>query len=272
MKVVIVGCGWLGKLVATELFSLSAMSGQSITIYGSARSTERLLLLPETIKPLMLDLSGDIKINDNLFSFFSNAIVIVAIPPGKAEGNNYLQSLSRLSGLMQQTAGVGCIHFSSTGVYQGLEGDTDETALPDLTQERVKLLVSGEQLLQQVPDCITLRLAGLMGPGRYPGRFIQGKVLPAPYQPVNMIHATDIGRAVWQILQRPFAANLYNLCCPQLTERQAFYNTACRLAGLPAPVFADDNVAGRRVIAAKFCSDYIFSYRYPSASDALSDC
>lgn len=272
MKVVIVGCGWLGKLVAAELFSLSALSGQEMSIYGTARSAERLLSLPENIKPLLLDLSSDIKLDANLFSVFKDAIVIVAIPPGKTEGNSYLQSLSCLSELMKQAGSLGCIHFSSTGVYQGLAGDTDESALPDLSQERVKLLVAGEQLLQQVPHCITLRLAGLMGPGRYPGRFIQGKVLPAPYQPVNMVHAIDVSRAVWGVLQRPLVSGVYNLSCPQLTERLAFYNTACNFAGLPAPVFANDNASGRRVITNKFCTDYIFSYRYPSASDALSDC
>ncbi|MDP2714923.1 NAD(P)H-binding protein [Rheinheimera sp.] len=266
MKIVIVGCGWLGQQLAAVL------SSTGYQVYASRRSAAALADLPPGVTGITLDLNQAVVTDAALNSIFHAAVVICAIAPGRQQpGNNYVQSLQRLNAVMQQAGSRALLHFSSSGIYQGLDGDADETAELQLQHPRVQLLAGGEQALQQFGCCITLRLAGLMGPGRHPGRFVAGKTLPDPDAPVNMLHSNDIVAAVQSILAQPaFSPAIYNLCCPEPVSRRIFYQQAAVLAGSEVE-FALHTDTQRRVNPQRFIAQYGFHYRYQSACDALTD-
>lgn len=266
MKIVIVGCGWLGKLVAVPLVAAG------YDVYGSCRSQERAALLPAGVKPVILNLAASTHIENKDISNFENAVIVCAIPPGKTSDSQYLLSLSALVNVMQKAGSLGCIHFSSTGVYQGLSGNVTEDAELDYTNERVRLLFDGEQCLRQFKPCTTLRLAGLMGPGRHPGRFSVGKVLPNPDGAVNMIHAADVSGVVKKLLSQPLQQVVYNLSYPNAVNRQHFYTAAYALIQTTAPVFASSSADSRRVMADKICQQTGYQYLYQTAIAALADC
>ena len=48
-----------------------------------------------------------------------------------------------------------------------------------------------------------LRLAGLVGPGRHPGRFFAGKSAPDGQHGVNLVHLEDVIGAIELLLQAP---------------------------------------------------------------------
>lgn len=266
MKIVIVGCGWLGQQLAAVLSSAGHQ------VYATRRSAAALADLPAGVKGIALDLNQPAVADATLDSIFHAAVVICAIAPGRQQpGNNYIQSLQQLSAVMQQAGSRGVLHFSSSGIYQGLDGDADETADLQLQYPRVQLLAGGEQALQQFGCCITLRLAGLMGPGRHPGRFAAGKTLPDPAAPVNMLHSNDIVAAVQTILAQPaFSPAIYNLCCPVPVSRRVFYQQAAVLAGSEVE-FSLHTDTQRWVNPQRFIAQYGFRYRYQSACDALAD-
>ncbi|MGP9800176.1 NAD(P)H-binding protein [Rheinheimera sp. NSM] len=267
MKVIIVGCGWLGQQLAAVL----CRTGYQVT--ATRRSVAALADLPAGVAGIALDLNTPLVADEALNAIFNDAIVICAIAPGRQQpGNNYIQSLQRLSAVMQQAGSRGVLHFSSSGIYQGLDGDADETADLQLQHPRVQLLAGGEQALQQFGGCITLRLAGLMGPGRQPGHFVAGKTLPDPDAPVNMLHSNDIIAAVQRILALPaLSPAIYNLCCPVPVSRRVFYQQAAALAGSEVE-FAVYTDTQRRVNPQRFIAQYGFHYCYQSACDALADC
>jgi nucleoside-diphosphate-sugar epimerase len=267
MKIVIVGCGWLGQQLAAVLSSAGHQ------VYATRRSAAALADLPASVKGIALDLNQPVVADAALNSIFHAAVVICAIAPGRQQpGNNYIQSLQQLSAVMQQAGSRAVLHCSSSGIYQGLDGDADETADLQLQHPRVQLLAGGEQALQQFGCCITLRLAGLMGPGRQPGRFVAGKTLPDPEAPVNMLHSADISAAVQSILALPvFGPAVYNLCCPVAVSRRVFYQQATALAGSKVE-FALHTGAQRRVNPQRFIAQYGFHYRYQSVCDALAGC
>jgi nucleoside-diphosphate-sugar epimerase len=265
MKFVIVGCGWLGQQLAVQL------QADGHKVIATRRTAEALVSLPAAVEGLVLDLllPPDFAA---LKPLFSDAVVICAIAPGRqTAGSNYVVALQQLAALAAAAGSKQLIHFSSSGIYQGLTGIVDETASLLTDDDRVALLLQGEQALQQELPCLTLRLAGLMGQGRHPGRFTAGKQLADPNGPVNMLHSWDLIAAVQQLLAALPCSGTYNLSSPETESRADFYHAATRLAGTAAPSFNQLGVA-RKVSATAFSYTFGFTYRFMRASEALPFC
>lgn len=268
MKIVIIGCGWLGTQLAEVLCAAGCQ------VYATRRSVERLTLLPNGVTPLLLDL-GHSTITPAVSNALAQAVVVCAIPPGlrSGDGRNYLQALEQLAGFMRTAGSQGVIHFSSSGIYQGLSADVDEKVMLNTELPRVATLLAGEQILSAaLPLCVTLRLSGLFGPGREPGRFVAGKTLSGAGNPVNMLHAYDACRAVLQLLkQQPMRSAVYNLCSPLKVSRQQFYQRACDIANTDVS-FSDEMLISHRVNPQRFIADFAFQYRFANAIDGLTYC
>lgn len=266
-KVVIVGCGWLGQQLG---LSLAAASYQ---VYGSRQSQQGLLQLPEAISPMLLQLPLA-QLTPEQQKIWHNAWLICAIPPAASQRSEeeYLLLLRNVAGLALQAGVRGLIHCSSTGVYQGLSGEvTEKTLLPD--NEKSRFLAAAERQLQQVQPCVTLRLAGLIGPGRHPARFCSGRLLPGAALAVNMVHALDIASFIRQLLQMNIQqSDCFNLCCPEHPSKQEFYTAATQSQGLPEPQFAPAQEQTRTVSALYSQSLPGFSYRFLSPVQALPYC
>ncbi|WP_423187484.1 epimerase [Alishewanella sp. d11] len=270
-KVVIVGCGWLGQQLAQPL----SLAGWQV--FGSRRTLAAAQNLAKPITGISLALP-DIELSAELRALFSDAWVICTIPPGLRSGNSaseYLPSLAALAALCQDVGIKGGIHISSTGVYQGLAGAVSETAELVLTLPRVALLAQGEQILRQSGPWLTLRLAGLMGPGRHPGRFVQGKTISGAEQPVNMVHSADVAAALLTLFKQwPLPKSCYNLSSPARISKTDFYQAACQRLGVAESVSftAESAEPARRVMSDAFCQDTSFEYLYHDARQALVAC
>ncbi|PKM19024.1 MAG: epimerase [Gammaproteobacteria bacterium HGW-Gammaproteobacteria-15] len=266
MKVVIIGCGWLGQQLAADL------TAQGYQVYASRRSSSALLYLPAGATGFVLDLNAPAD-QPTVTPILHDAIIICAITPGRDQRQqHYITALQQLAELAMLAGSRQLIHFSSTGIYQGLQGEVDEAAPLHLTEPRVSLLWQGEQALQQFQPTLILRLAGLMGPGRHPGCFTAGKTLPDAIAPINMVHSADIIAAVKLLLDVTPCGGVFNLSCPLTILRQDFYQQAAVSAGKAPAIFADDSSKGRKVNADKFIRQFNFSYRFAAASDALAYC
>lgn len=275
-KVVIVGCGWLGQQLGIVL------AEHGYAVFGSRQSAAGLAELPSAIQPILLRLPLAVA-DAALTEIFSESWLICAIPPSARQqsATHYAEQLQSLVALAAAAGVRGVIHCSSTGVYQGLTGDVDEESQVQ-QGGRAGLLLAAEQILQQIPNCITLRLAGLIGPGRNPARFGQGGTLSGPDLPVNLVHAADIGRFVLVLLHDAAAQKsvppgvsqpkIFNLCCPEHPGKADFYQTAAAQAGLPAIVFIAPAEPARRVLSAKSQQQPGFTYQFISPFQALDAC
>lgn len=266
MKVVIIGCGWLGQQLAADLLA------QGHQVFGSRRSASTLAHLPAGVTGFVLNLNA-VADTSTVIPILHDAIVICAISPGRDQLQQpYIAALQQLAGLAQLAGSRQLVHFSSSGIYQGLQGEVDETVAVQLAQPRVSLLWQGEQALQQFQPAVILRLAGLMGPGRHPGRFTAGKMLADATAPINMLHSADIIAAVTLLLRAAPCMGVFNLSCPLTENRQDFYQQAALLAGTAPAVFEHQSAEGRKVSTKKFIKQFNFSYRFAAATAALIYC
>lgn len=267
-KIVIIGCGWLGKQLASKLFA------ENFQVFGTRQSAEGLAELPAGVQPLLLKLPLDFA-DAALLEAFRESWLICAIPPSARQqsAEQYAQQLQSLVALAQQAGSRGMIHCSSTGVYQGLSGDVDEQSILS-DHPRVRQLSAAEHILQQLPHCVTIRLAGLIGPGRNPARFGQGRTLSGPELPVNLVHVIDICQFVLTLLRHLPAVEhqVFNLCCPEHPEKAAFYHAAAANVGLPPVSFVAAEEPARRVLSNRSAQLADFSYQFQSPVQALAFC
>lgn len=266
MKIVLLGAGWLGQQL------LEPLRADGHAVIATRQSDEGLTNLSADVQGLRLRLPLESAPSTSLKAVFNDAVVVCSIPPGwrKQQGQGYLTRLNSLATLMSLAGSRACIHLSSTGVYQGLDGDVTEQSALQLSDAKAALLLQGEQLLSQSRPCCTLRLGGLIGPGRHPGRFLAGRSLVDPMGAVNMVHSTDVIRAIRLILQQQSWPAVFNLCCPELVSRQKFYQQASAALQLVAPSPGEAAQESRRVMATLITQQLGFDYHYPSALDALA--
>ncbi|EPM6512009.1 SDR family oxidoreductase, partial [Shigella flexneri] len=179
----------------------------------------------------------------------------------------YLQAVQELvdSALAHRIPRI--IFTSSTSVYGDAQGTVKETTPRNPVTNSGRVLEELEDWLHNLPGTSVdiLRLAGLVGPGRHPGRFFAGKTAPDGEHGVNLVHLEDVIGAITLLLQAPKGGHIYNICAPAHPARNVFYPQMARLLGLQPPQFRNslDSGKGKIIDGSRICNELGFEYQYP---------
>lgn len=266
-KVAIVGLGWLGMPLALSLTA----AGMQVTGTKTTRDGVEAARMCG-IESYVLELTPELVCDaDDLSALLSVDALVITLPASHTAsgGENYLRAVQQLvdSALAFDVPRI--IFTSSTSVYG------DRTGVIKENSELLPVSVAGRTLqelenwLHNLPRTSVdiLRLAGLVGPKRHPGRFLAGKEgLNNGSQGVNLVHLEDVVEAIRLLLQRPKGGHIYNLCAPVHPAREQFYPTVARQLGLAPPTFIDHDplqAGGKLIDGSKICRELGFEYRYP---------
>jgi len=139
------------------------------------------------------------------------------------------------------------IYISTTGVYGPAGGAwVDEVTPPDPRREGGRASLAAERILTAHPlgkRSVTLRLAGIYGPGRIPflNQLREGQPIPAPSAGyLNLIHVDDAASVVLAADRLPELDDGPRIYCVSdglPVERGEFYREAARQIGAPPPTF-----------------------------------
>ena len=257
MRVSILGCGWFGRALATALIA------KGITVKGSTTNSERLQELAALgIKPYLVNFPGE---QDNNPDFFDCDTLVVSIPPKfrKGEAEAFIPKIESIISAITRSGIKQVIYTSSTGVYGDHQGIVNELNEPKPEDESGRLLLHAEQAFQNQAGFKTtvIRFAGLVGPGRHPGRFFAGrKAVPNGSSPVNMVHLDDaVGIAV-AVMEKAAWGQVFNACAPSHPARAQFYTRFSRELNLPLPEF--ENGAANLKTIESVNVPTILGYRY----------
>lgn len=252
-SVVILGLGWVGEPLALTL------SESGVPVTGTIRTVaikEALSArLPNVqLQPWLLGQPIPTQIDDH-------STVVITMPPHKV-GPEYGARMIELAAQLKLHQPRHVIYLSSTSVYGDALGQCTEATEPKPATAQAQTLLATERMFQQAGfTCVTiLRLAGLIGPKRYPGRFLSNQTLSGGGRAVNLVHLNDVVSLLCQLIAEP-KAGVFNVVAPDHPSRAAFYQQACRLAGLPLPKILDDQDDGRAVSGALLASTYNYSYQ-----------
>ncbi|MEM8734487.1 MAG: NAD-dependent epimerase/dehydratase family protein [Planctomycetota bacterium] len=135
------------------------------------------------------------------------------------------------------------IYLSTTGVY-GQADDCVVTEETPVSPTRIgpRIAVAAEQWLQQNSNWTTrvLRLAGIYGPDRVPlaAKLRSGEPLTVPQDGyLNLVHVADIAAVIWQLIQAPTSETTYVLSDANPVLRKDFYHYLASLCDVDEPVF-----------------------------------
>lgn len=203
VSVGIVGCGWLGSALAHQL------KKQGIAVLATRSNIENTeQLKSQGIDAEVLSLPAEQALL-NTHPIFTQQCLVIAITPQFRQGRvDYADKVKQLV----ESAKVGnCVEqiilLSSSAIYNGLSGQVDESIRLDLSADKVSVLHQAEQAvlsfnnhsssrysfneprfksqnLNESNDDLgsrnayVLRLSGLVGPNRHPGKFLlNGRML-----------------------------------------------------------------------------------------------
>ncbi|MDI6400939.1 SDR family oxidoreductase [Balneolaceae bacterium ANBcel3] len=270
-RIAVTGCGWLGLPLAARL------AEQVHFVRGSTTQKEKIPLLEEEgIEPWLVRLNPAPE-GDNIHAFFEVDTVVLAFPPPRTENKtSFMEQQARELIQALNSSGVSrLIMASSTGVYGFHQQDADEQDPHPPQTENGKGLKMMEELFLADAKASTavVRLAGLIGPGRNPGRFLSGRSTGGNgNEPVNLIHQTDAIGVIEALIMQPDLTGIFNACAAEHPSRTLFYSTAARRFGYPEPIFAESEPKPwKRIISDRIRKEAGYSFVYDNPIDALED-
>lgn len=247
--IAIIGCGWLGTPLA-EFFLRKGYRVKGTTT--SAAKRRELTKLGIGASVYRLGESGDTPPEADVY--------VINIPPSRIE--RYAEGMKRLRD--QLPAGARQILYcSSTSVYgsgEGLVTESDLPAggpLPEGESDEAphgtprSELLRAEAVFAADRRGVVLRLAGLIGGGRNPARFLAGRTgVSKPLAPVNITHLEELIAVIAELVNRGTTAGVFNVCAGDHPTRKEYYTQAALKAGLPPPKFDETDTSGGKLVDA----------------------
>jgi nucleoside-diphosphate-sugar epimerase len=276
-SVSILGCGWLGHPLGAHLVE------QGWTVRGSTTTPDkRQVLRQDDIEPTLLTLDPGLS-GDDPTPFFQSPILVLNVPPPRGADDVRAVHRRQIEAVRDAAVagGVEWVLFaSSTGVYPSVEQTVTEAdcppgepdVLPGPRRSTGEALLNVEGLLMETPDfdATIVRLGGLYGDDRNPGRFLAGRTDVGRSQaPVNLIHRDDAVGVFATLLAQDVRGDVFNACADEHPSRKTFYTRAAAAMDLEPPAFDEsDTTSGKLVSNEKLKARCGYQYRHP---DPLAD-
>ena len=260
-QISILGCGWLGLPLAKQLLA------EGYLIKGSTMTEEKVPILNEAgILPFKFTLGK--QPDQNILKEFvkDSDIIIINFPPKRIPNiiKIYQEQIKVLLPYIQPEQKI--IFVSSTSVYQNTNNWVTESLDNKPEKESGKAVLAVEQLLQSYlkNNLTILRLAGLIGYDRVPGRFLANKKeVTNGKAPINVIHQDDCIGLIFAIIKNKAWGTIFNGCADEHPLRETFYILAAKKANLHPPQFKKTtSIQFKKVSNTKSKTELKYTYKY----------
>ncbi len=264
MRISILGAGWLGLSLGKALI----LNGHEVK--GSTTSVEKIEQLQnQGLEPFLINLNTKEALPEE---FFLSDLLVITLPPGRRDPEvfkNYTARIDKVIEALGKSTIKYIMYTSSSGVYGNQEGLITEDAPLLPTTSSAQAVKAAELMLQKTGLPLTiLRLAGLVGGNRQPGRFLAGKSgLPDGEAPVNLVHREDCIGLINAIIEQSRWNEIFNASADEHPSRELFYTKMALKLGLKPPQF----IEGKKTKPYKIISNekvksvlgYTFKYSDP---------
>ena len=276
MRVLIVGCGYVGLPLGVELIR------QGHKVFGLRRSAVE-ELKSAGITPLVADITKPETLT-GLPRDFDWVVNCAASGGGSAEDYRrlYLQGTRILIEWLAAAPPKKFVYTSSTSVYGQNDGSLVKEGSPTEPQaETAQVLVETEKVLleaartKQFPSVI-LRVAGIYGPGRghWFKQFLrdEAKIEGKGERMLNMIHLEDVIGAVMAALKNGRAGEVYNAVDDEPVSQLKFFEWLGGALDKPLPPAVPEDaeanrkrgVTNKKVSNRRLKMELGYQFKYPT--------
>lgn len=278
---VVVGCGYLGERVAHR------WKARGDRVVGTTRSAVRAESLAATgIEPFVVDVTATDPHWDQLFATKGAPTTVLWAVGFDRSGQASYEDV-HVEGLLKLLNGVAqagaarprIVLASSTGVWgDHQEGKVNEETPTDPSREAGRVLVEAERVLRAHPagPGVTLRFAGLYGPGRLPRLADLRAGHPLAVDPdtwLNLIHIDDAAATVVAAGDAAGPSPLYVVADGRPVRRRDWYERLATLAGAPPPTWGSavprSRGGDKRVDSSRMVHELGVRLEHPDALAAL---
>lgn len=261
MRVLIIGCGYVGIPLGEELVRLGH------EVFGVRRSIEANDELKAAgITPLAADISKRDDL-EKLPAAFDWVVNTVSSTKGGVEDYEqvYLNGTRNLIDWLAANPPKKFVYTSSTSVYGQTDGSAVKESSPTEPQsETSKILVQTEKIVLEAAQkfpAVILRVAGIYGPDR--GHLFQqylrneAKISGKGERLINMIHRDDLVGAIIAALKSGRAGEVYNAVDDEPVAQIHFFRWLSETVGKYMPSFSteEENAQRKRGLTQKKVSN-----------------
>ncbi|ABQ25951.1 SDR family oxidoreductase [Geotalea uraniireducens] len=234
-KVLIVGCGDMGKRVA------GLVMAEGADVSALVRSAEKGQKLAELgIQPVV----GDLDELSSLATLPTRDALVFYFAPPPGGGNMDPRMRSFCASIEAGNEPRRVVYMSTSGVY-GDCGDalvTEETP-PNPQTARAKRRYDAETVLsewgrERGVEVVILRVTGIYGPGRLPiTQLANGHPLldERLSPPTNRIHAEDLARVCVAAAEKGDDGDIFNVSDGRVGTMSQYFNAVADILGYPRP-------------------------------------
>lgn len=215
MRVLIVGCGYVGKALGKELIH------QGHEVVGLTRTPDSHAELTEIgIVPLITDITRQTNLA-KLPSAYDWVVNCVSSSRGDSDYRSiYFEGTRNLIQWLSPTPPKKFVYTSSTSVYAQIDGSlVTELSPTEPITETARILLETEKFLSQSAargfPAVILRVVGIYGPGRgyWLNQFLNGEatIEGKGDRFLNMVHRDDVVGAIIAALKKGSPGEIYNV-------------------------------------------------------------
>jgi nucleoside-diphosphate-sugar epimerase len=278
MRVLIIGCGYVGLPLGIELIRLGH------EVFGTRRSpSAKYQLKPAGIQPL----AGDVTKPETLATLPRNFDWVVNCVAGGGGGAQnyrelYLHGTRNLIEWLAPHPPRKFTYTSSTSVYGQNDGSqVNESSPTEPTTETSRILVETEKVLldaaaQKKFPAVILRVAGIYGPGRghLVKQFLKNEagIEGDGSRFMNMIHRDDLVGCIIAALKNGRAGEIYNAVDDEPVSQLQFFQWLARALDKPLPPSVAENpdairrrgATSKHVSNRKLKTELGYNFRFPN--------
>lgn len=284
MKCLIVGCGYVGMSLGTELTRLGH------EVYALRRdASAKAEITAAGLHPLFADITNPETLAPLPRQF--DWVVHTVAAGGDADNYRriYLDGTRRLLEWLSASPPEKFIYTSSTSVYGQTDGAVVKESSPaEPSVETSKVLVETEKLLLEAFHrdkfpAIILRVAGIYGPdrGHWFKQFLknEARMDGDGSRFLNMIHRDDVAGCVIAALKRGRPGEIYNAVDDEPVKQRAFFEWLGAALGKYPPPSAPDNpdeprkrgITNKRVSNRKLKMELGYQFKQPNFRKGYTD-
>lgn len=285
MRVLIVGCGYVGLPLGAELVR------RGHTVFGMRRSAEGAdELRAAGLTPLVADVTRPETLRA-LPGPFDWVVNTVSSSKGGADVYRavYVDGTRHLIEWLASAPLRKYVYTSSTSVYPQADGsEVNEESPAQPTTDTGRLLVETENLLRTAAGerhfpAVILRVAGIYGPERgfLFHQYLRGEARLSGdgARLLNMVHREDVVGASIAALERGHTGSTYNVADDEPVSQQAFFEWLSAKLGKPMPPPADESavparkrgVTNKRVANRRLREELRYALKFPTFREGYTD-